>query len=71
MSVIHIGCTRYYHYYRIQSTRALPIRDLVSINPIFLGARGEDISVLGFGECAYLSELKGKMELLEIVGAEE
>lgn len=54
-----------------KGTRALPIRDLVSINPIFLGARGEDKTVLGCGECAYLSELKGKMEPLEIVGAEE
>ena len=35
---------------------ALPIRDLVSINPIFLGAMGEDKRVLGCGECAFFSE---------------
>ena len=32
---------------------------------------GEDKRVLGCGECVYLSELKGKLELLEFVGAEE
>ena len=46
-------------------------RNLVLVNPISLGARGEDKRVLECGVCAYFSVVRVELVHVEFVGAEE
>ena len=57
-----------------EATRFLTLfesRNLVLVNPISLGARGEDKRVLECGVCAYFSVVRVELVHVEFVGAEE